>query len=597
MRPDIEAEGRARVAVLVLAASALVALVVATFGRCLSFDFVAWDDDWTIYHNRHIQSLDAASLRFMFTDASYVRIYMPLSWLTLAVVHRLFGFDPWAFHLVGLTAHCTNAVLVFALVLRLLGRAGEPPRVSRAAAALAGASVWAIHPLRTDVVCRASDIFHSQATLLALVAALLYLRASDAAPSGSWRRPCYWLAVASYAASLLTYPHAVAAPLALVAAEGALLGRNLALRPGRWSRTNIVAALEKLPFLAATAAALAANAMGRLETTFFAPPASLVEFGLPERVAQAFYVWAYYLWKPFVPLNLSPVYTPLMEFQATDRVFAWSAALVVVVSVLAVRLWRRFPELLAVWLCHLTLLLPFLGLTEHPHYTADRYSYLASVPMSVLLAFLLGRALESGRQWARPALLTTVCTVVAVLAFLAHGQAGIWKDSDTLYSHILGKLGRHPARAAVYLRLGLHHLNEGRLGEAIAWFDRTLELRPRDFPALSFKGKAQARAGDLEGAAETLGRALAERHDPRLHELRAVVLLDLDRPSEALTELALVLEFDPRSVTTRLWMAEVLDKLGRRSEAVGVVEQALRLSPESREASELLVRLRSALPP
>jgi hypothetical protein len=61
----------------------------------------------------------------------------------------------------------------------------------------------------------------------------------DPAP---WRR----LHAARWLPALL-----LAAPLALVAAEVVLLRRNLAPRPGRWSRANMLAALETLPFLAA----------------------------------------------------------------------------------------------------------------------------------------------------------------------------------------------------------------------------------------------------------------------------------------------------------------------------------------------------------
>jgi Flp pilus assembly protein TadD len=597
MGEDAQPRGRPPSAALALSAAILVGAVLATFGRSLTFELVAWDDDRTIYFNPHIRALDAPSLWFMFTDAAYLRIYMPLSWVTLAVIHRFAGLDPRAYHLANLALHCANAVLVFLLIGRLLARSRERPRTATTVAALLGALLWAIHPLRTDVVCRASDIFHSQATLLTLTAALFYLRAAGGAPGSALRRPHFWLAVGAYAASLLTYPHALGAVLALIALEAVLRPGDPPLRPWPWSRTATLAAAEKAPFLAAMGFALAVNAWGRLQTTFFAPPVTLGQFGLPERIAQAFYVWAYYVWKPLVPLNLSPLYTPLMEFHPWDGVFLGSAALVLAISVLALRLRRRHPEFLAVWACHLALLLPFLGLTEHPHYTADRYSYLASVPWSVLLAVVLERALVSQRLRLRAAALAAACSVLAALAWRAHGQAAIWRNTATLYTHMLRELGGHASRAGVYLRLGAHFLNQGQHGEAIAWFDRTLEILPRDFPALSFKGQAQARAGDLDGAEETLRRALMERSDPRLHELRAAALLDLGRVSEAVAEIGKALALDPASVPPRVWLAGLLEERGRTAEAAAVLEEALRHQPNSVEIRQRLERIRSALGP
>src|SRR5436309_12878005 len=55
--------------------------------------------------------------------------------------------------------------------------------------------------------------------LFAMLSLLAWLRAQDPATPEARRRPFYWLAVVSYAASLLTYPLALFAPVALLALE------------------------------------------------------------------------------------------------------------------------------------------------------------------------------------------------------------------------------------------------------------------------------------------------------------------------------------------------------------------------------------------
>jgi protein O-mannosyl-transferase len=580
-----------------LALAIVLAAVWATFGRAVAFDFVAWDDDRNIYLNPHIRTLGADSLRFMLTDASYVRIYMPLSWLTLGLVHAAFGLAPWAYHLANLIAHSANCVLVFLLVDRLLRRRSQGAGPASVVAALVGTLLWALHPMRTEVVCRASDIFHAQATLLALLAAHAYLSSRSETDAALYRRPAYWACVAFYAASLLSYPHAIGGAAALVAVETTLARRDRTQRGWSWLRDLARIAVKSSPLLALTGLALAATAWGRLHTTFFAPPATLAEFGLGARLMQACYIWAYYLWKPLVPLGLGPLYTPLMEFRPWQPVFVASAILVLLVTALAFRLRRRMPALAGAWIVHLVLLVPFLGLSEHPHYSADRYSYLASVPWAVVLALGVNWALERRRGGLRPAVAVAGALSIGTSAWLAHRQTTIWQNTTTLFTHILRQVGDHPARAAVYLRLGVHHLNQGRFSEAVAWFDRTLELRPSDFPALGFKGRAQASGGDLEAAVPTLRAALAERADPRLHELLAATLLDLGRRAEARGEIEAAIALDPTSVAPRLWLADILEGEGRTAEAAAAVEAALRLDPGLEEARKRLGRLRRAAAP
>ena len=92
---------------------------MAVFWRVLGNGFVQWDDDIMVYQNPHIQGLDAKRLLWMFTDVAYSMRYKPLTWLCYAVVYSLRGFDPLAFHLVGVLFHCANTILIF-VVLKLL---------------------------------------------------------------------------------------------------------------------------------------------------------------------------------------------------------------------------------------------------------------------------------------------------------------------------------------------------------------------------------------------------------------------------------------------------------------------------------------------
>ena len=99
---------------------ALVAVVFGVFFRTLESGFLRWDDDINVFENPHVQGLTAENLRWMFTDFEQAIRYKPLSWLAWALVHEVFGLNPFGYHLANVLLHCANTVLVFLLIRRLL---------------------------------------------------------------------------------------------------------------------------------------------------------------------------------------------------------------------------------------------------------------------------------------------------------------------------------------------------------------------------------------------------------------------------------------------------------------------------------------------
>ncbi|MFA6004300.1 MAG: hypothetical protein WC881_09555, partial [Elusimicrobiota bacterium] len=67
--------------------------------------FVSWDDPDTILRNEHFRGLAWSNLRWMFTSTQMGN-YQPLSWLTLALDYKLWGLEPFGYHLTNLLLHC-----------------------------------------------------------------------------------------------------------------------------------------------------------------------------------------------------------------------------------------------------------------------------------------------------------------------------------------------------------------------------------------------------------------------------------------------------------------------------------------------------------
>ncbi len=84
------------------------------------------------------------------------------------------GIPPWPFHLANLLVHCTNAILVMLILRRA---AGIWP-------ALAGAAIFAVHPIQVEAVAWATGMKDLLSSALGLGAILTYLRSAEAFRDG-----------------------------------------------------------------------------------------------------------------------------------------------------------------------------------------------------------------------------------------------------------------------------------------------------------------------------------------------------------------------------------------------------------------------------
>ena len=538
----------------------VLAMTLAVFAGVRGHEFVHYDDAANIYDNPHVASLDGASLQWMFTDTDYARRYMPLGWLCYALSRQAFGLNPRAFHFMNLGWHLLNVVMLFFLVKTLvlrarnrLGDAGE----DGVAIGCAGISAlfWGIHPLRVEVVAWASAQIYGIVFLLVIVWILAWLKAQTPGLSPWRRRAWHGLSVTAYAVSLLTYPLALFAPVALFALEVFPL-RRAGLRWSDWfARRALPIWRDKVPFLAVTVCFLALVIVARAVPDQRYRPVTLAEVGLFPRVMQAFYVWAYYVWKPWAPYDLAPVYPTLHAFHPLDAGFVVSATAVLGTTVVLFALRRRIPGLLVLWICHLVMLVPMLGLSEYPHCAADRYSYVQGILWSVGIAFLL-RALWERRE--RALLAGSVVAAASVIfGALAWQQVGVWRDSIPLYERMVSRMGDHPSGSRWDEALGVHYLRAGMTNAALDRFTNAVACEER---------RADRRIWDIG-------------IEPRSHQRMGDIFISMDKTSEAADHYRASLEARPTVTLVVLKYATALSRLDRDAEAIGPLQKALEREP------------------
>jgi hypothetical protein len=204
------------------------------------------------------------------------------------------------FQLMTLAMHLANACLLFALARRLLAhcdadlRAGLRPD----AGALLAASLFALHPMRVEVVAWASGQPYALAGSFFLLSLYAYLRycelRREVAPGGR-AMGLLALSVLAYLCAVLSKSSAIFLPVVLLLLDYFPLRRRL-------DRRLLV---EKLPHFALGAALGVAIVRG----TSGAQGDNPFELDLAARIAYALHSLPFHLGKTLWPAELLPSYT------------------------------------------------------------------------------------------------------------------------------------------------------------------------------------------------------------------------------------------------------------------------------------------------
>lgn len=572
----------------------LIVLVLLVFGRSLGFGFTSWDDDVHLTANPRLGPSWPAAAGFW--TAPYSGLYVPLTYTVLcaeaALSQRLTGaaLDPAVFHAGCVLLHALAAILVF-LLLRRLVRADGP--------ALAGAALWAVHPVQVESVAWVSETRGLLAGVLGLVAILEYLRERERGGMAG-----HAVATVCFVLALLAKPAALVIPPLAAALVTAQDGR---VDPRAWR--------PLVPWLVIAAAAA-------LLTKRLQPDTVVIDVTpLAMRPVVALDALAFYLGKVLWPFGLAIDYGRSPSFLLARPWFggAWIAGGAVAGLVAAVRpLRRRLGLPLALFVLALA---PVLGLVpfgyQYTSTVADRYLYLA----------MLGPALLASRALAaRPsrAAMIGAAAVVVALAILSFRQAGTWRSNDTLYRHALAV---NPGSLHANNNLGLLALAAGDADTALTRFDAALATRDDYVPAWINRAKALAAEGRDAEAAVAAERAVAlapdfaparveaaaadlavGREEQALAHLRRALVLRPDDPDVLVSlarygrshgdldgaeeHLSRALAADPAFAEARVELAACLWQRGDESGARMEYEAAIRADPSSFEAHRDLGKLR-----
>jgi len=447
---------------------------LAAYARVFRNGFVDLDDPAYITENQHIRSGLTWSAVEWASTTYYASNWHPLTWITHAADISRFGLDPAGHHLVNVLLHAANAILLFVLLYRATRREW---------ASLLVAALFALHPVNVESVAWASER-KNVLSMLFLLLTMIFYTSYARRPS----LPRYLPVMLAFALGLLAKPQIVTLPFLLLLWDfwplGRWAGASRAAPGGSRDFPPWPALIaEKVPLflLSAASAALtlrAQSAGGALQISD-ATHHAVAAFSAGVRLANAVAAYGQYLFDALWPLHLAAMYPHPGQSIPLGAVIL-AAAILMLLTVLALAAGRRYGFLATGWFWFLGAMVPMIGLVQVGSQSrADRYAYLPFIGLYLIAAWAVA---EAGEKQPRA---RTPCRLIEGVALLALGiltfrQVQYWRNPETLWNRALettqGNFFAHDSLAA-YL------MQSGRLPEACSHFESSLRIFPGDIPA------------------------------------------------------------------------------------------------------------------
>jgi len=524
---------------------------------------VRYDDYVYIVDNEHVRDgLSADSIRWAFQTDPRTGNWHPLTWLSHMLDVSLLGVDSAAAqHGENLALHAINSVLLLWVLYRATGWLWPSAAV---------AAMFALHPINVESVAWAAqrkNVLSTLFWLLTMVAYLGYVR------RGGWAR--YLLVAIFLTLGLMAKSMLVTLPAALLLLDFWPLDR--------WKSSTVRGLIvEKLP--------LAALCLMSSVVTFMAQSparATLGDLPLRIRLANAVLAYATYLKKLVWPTDLAVIYPhpgdSLLEPAGLVKV-ALAAALLAIITWVAISQRGRRPYLLFGWLWYLGTLVPVIGLVHvGMQAMADRYVYVPEIGIFVMVCWTI---VETSFVRRRPAFTAVLGVTAAVLyGSLTFQQVRTWRNSYTLFEHAVAVTSRG---AVAHANLGYLLASERRYREAEKHLRRAVEFAPNDSDNHIQLAKVLVQLGQRDEALWHYDRAieLAPR-SAIAHEDRGILMLRREEPVQAVIDFKEAIKSRPDSARLHTLLGMAYARQGAFTAAEKSLRRAMDLNPNADRRSTL----------
>jgi hypothetical protein len=232
----------------------------------------------------------------------------------------------------------------------------------------------------------------------------------------------------------------------------------------------------------------------------------LKQFPLVSRLANVPVAFVTYLEKTFWPHDMA-IFYPF-----SDQIPLWqvlgASLLILVISVAVIVMIKRLPCLFTGWLWFSITIAPVVGIIQIsiavPYSMADRYHYLPSIGLAVMLAWGMPALIK--REAIRKKVIFPIGLMfLAVLSLISWNQCGYWKNSFTLFNHALEATKNN---YLAHSNVGIILNKQGRDNEALYHYDKAISFNPYRASYYCDRGTLYGKHGQYQLAIDDFNKAI-----------------------------------------------------------------------------------------
>ena len=543
---------------LILGLILLTTLIV--FLPSLTNDFVLWDDDKYVLENHLVRDLSISKLYEIFTTYLWGN-YHPLTVLSLAIEYQFFEANPLIYHITNLFFHLLNTALVF-IFIHLLRK--------KLFISFLVALLFGIHPMHVESVAWISerkDVLYAFFYLASIVSYLQYLKFPD-------KKNLYLtLTLLCFILGLLSKATTVTVPLVLILLDH-YYNRKI----------NFEVFLEKISFflLSLVFGFIAFHAQqsgGAID--------KLYEYSGFERLLIANYGILQYIYKLFVPLNLSIFYPYPAKIDETIPLMYYLAPIVLFPILFLLYKLRslRKEVIFGGFFALITIILVLQLLPVGDATIADRYTYLPYIGCFYIMGNILDNIFKQPIQFQKQIkliLLSLLLLFTIWLGYVTWNRCYVWQNTETLFTNLIKKYDNIPV---AYNNRGNWYRLNGELQLALKDYNKAIEIDPFFFRPFHNRGLLFYMLNRKDLALQNYNLAISYNPQSELtYFLRAKLLFDLRQYKAALSDLNRVIALTQNFDKAFFLRGTILSLINQNENALKDFTQAIKCNPNYYEA-------------
>ena len=499
-------------------------LIVLVYSNSLKNEMVNFDDNEYFANYPEITHLSFRSI-LVFFSSYYVIMYQPIPVLTFAINYFFTGMNSFPYHVVNLTFHLANTILVFGLVRSLTENKNT---------AFIVALLFGIHPMNVEAVSwisARSSVLYTCFYLLALRYYITYIR------KGFQTKYLIYCGL-FFLLSIFSKTQAVTLPVVLMLLDY-YFGRKL---------FSMKVLTEKIPFFIVSLVLGIITLMNK-ETLTNITAGMMISYTPPDIFFMVCYSFVYYLFMLVMPFHLCSVHVFPPKTDGLLPLEYYAAPLFLFMFIYFIYRNRRNKYLVfSAGLFLATISINIQLIPSRLFIVCERYGYFPYIGLFLFLFGLIEYVKKNKNEfYSRNSYWLAILFVFYILFFsvTTYNRNAVWKSDLELMSDILDKNPRVPYLYRAYGTRGNFLKAQNRMPEAISDFSEAIKLKPDDARTYVNRAYAFIQANSNKEALSDLNSAVKQEPKNILFiSTRAMVYVNMNNLDAAFADCNEVIALD-----------------------------------------------------